>query len=81
MSKKELLKQVNESGGSFIFLTHSKTKTCKPIGYVRSEKSLKTHIAAYATETGATTVKVMGGRNIMDDTGPTATFKVAVKVE
>lgn len=80
MSKAALLAQVREDGGSFIFLTHSKTKSCKRIGYVRSERSLMSHIAAYAAEEGVTSVKAMGGRNIMDEDGPTANFSVTVKV-
>lgn len=81
MSKAALLAQVRESGGSYIFLTHSKTKSCKQIGYVRSERTLKAHIAAYASEEGVTTVKAMGGRNIMDDDGPVATFTVSVNIK
>lgn len=80
MSKAALLAQVKESGGSFIFLTHSKAMFAKRIGYVHTEKSLMSHIAAYAAEHGVTSVKVLGGRNIMDDDGPTATFNVSVKV-
>lgn len=80
MSKTALLKQVNESGGSFIFLTCSKDKHAKRIGYVCSEKRLHSEIAAYAAEWGTNSVKVMGGRNIMDDDGPVATFSVSLKV-
>lgn len=81
MSKSALLAQVNESGGSFIFLTHSKAKFAKRIGYVHSEKELKAHIAAYSAERGVTSVKAVGGRNIMDEDGPSATFTVSVSIK
>lgn len=81
MSKTALLAQVKEGGGSFIFLTHKKAMFAKRIGYVHSERELKSHIAAYASEYGLTSVKVLGGRNIMDEDGPVATFSVSVSVK
>lgn len=80
MSKKELLKQVRGDGGSFIFLSHPKSKTLKRIGYVTSEKSLMSHIASYASRVGATEIEVFGGRNIMDEDGPKAVFSVSVTI-
>lgn len=81
MSKAALLAQVKSSGGSYVFLTHKGTKNCEQIGRVNTVSSLHGYIASYAAKHRVSAVKVLGGRNIMDEDGPTAVFNVTVKVE
>lgn len=76
----QVIKEVKSDGGTYVSLGSG--KTCKDIGYVHSEKSLKSHIAAYAASKGVSRVHVMTGRNIMDcGYGPDAYFSVEVSIK
>lgn len=82
MNKKQLkvLEEINSSGGAYVSLGSG--KVCKDIGYIHSEKDLKSQIAAYAAKVGATRIHVMTGKNIMDcGYGPDAYFSVEISIK
>lgn len=81
MSKRKLavLSAVRKSGGTYVAL--SAGGCSEDLGFTTRKKDLFAGIAAFAAKNGVDEVRVFTGRNIMNVDGPSAKFKVTVKVE
>lgn len=79
MSKQALLNMCASQGGSYVFLSGG--KKFGDHKRVHSITELMAFIASFASRYNLSKVKAAGGRNIMDEDGPTATFNVTIKVE